>query len=81
MADQVAQNAVLLRVLNYEDSAHQHFVKAFDLAFPMVILAQVKDGATLRWKPLERVWELWEDGPAFERYVQSELAQFKEDRP
>jgi hypothetical protein len=72
---------VELRVLNYEEPAQQHFAKQFDLAFPSVILALVRDGSAVRWKILDRVWDLWEDRPAFVTYVRTELTNFKEGRP
>lgn len=79
--DEVAAETLALRVLDYEAPAHRHFVEQFDLAFPTVILALMRDGATVRWKNLDRVWDLWEDPPAFVRYVQAEWATFKEERP
>lgn len=79
--DEVAADGLTLRVLDYEAPAHRHFVEQFDLAFPTVILALLRDGATVRWKNLDRVWDLWEDPPAFVRYVQAEWAAFKEERP
>ena len=45
------------------------------------MLVQTRDGAVVRWKNLERVWELNDDRPAFLDYVRAELAAFEEVRP
>lgn len=81
VANQTVARSLELHVLDYEEPANRRFVERFGLAFPSVILAQVQEGSTVRWKNLDRVWELWEDRPAFVSYVQAELAKFKEGRP
>lgn len=81
VAEEVKVAKVDWRVVNYEEPANQHFAKDFKLLCPSVVLAQVRDGATVRWKNLERVWELNDDRAAFLDYVRSELAAFKEVQP
>ncbi len=81
IGDLVAGQAIQMRVLNYEEPAHRHFVEKFELAFPTLILAQLRDGSIIRWKNLERIWELCDERPAFISYVQTEVANFREGRP
>jgi hypothetical protein len=80
-AKEVKEGSVQVNVLNYEEPSHRHCVAEFDLAFPSIILLHLKDGSTMRWKNLDRIWDLWDDGPGFVNYVRTELAAFKEARP
>lgn len=81
VAEEVKVDKVDWRVVNYEEPANQHFATDFKLLCPSVVLAQVRDGATMRWKNLDRVWELNDDRAAFLDYVGAELAAFKEVQP
>lgn len=69
------------RVVNYEEPARKHFASEFKLLCPSVVLVQTRNGATVRWKNLERVWELNDDRTAFVEYVRAELAGFREAQP
>lgn len=80
-ADEIKAGSIDLKVLNYEEPAQRHFAADFDLSFPSVVLVLTKDGSTIRWKNLDRIWELWNDSPGFVSYVRTELAAFKETRP
>jgi hypothetical protein len=77
----VESGEVAWRVVNYEDPAFRRHATEFKLLCPSVVLAQTRDGEVIRWKNLERVWELHEDRTAFLEYVRAELAVFREVRP
>lgn len=81
VAPQVKAGGIEWRVVNYEEPAHRHFATEFKLLCPSVVLVQTRDGEVLRWKNLERVWELNDDRTAFLEYVRAELAAFPEVRP
>jgi hypothetical protein len=77
----IESGAVEWRLVNYEEAANRHFVKEFELLCPSVVLVQTRDGAVIRWKNLDRVWELNDDRPAYLEYARSEWATFREVRP
>jgi hypothetical protein len=81
VAPQVNAGAVEWRVVNYEETAHRHFAAEFKLLCPSVVLVQTRDNEVVRWKNLERVWELNDDRTAFLEYMRAELAAFTEVRP
>lgn len=78
---QVETGQVEWRVVNYEEPAHRHFATRFKLLCPSVVLVHARDGEPVRWKNLERVWELSDDRTAFVDYVRAEMVSFKEVRP
>lgn len=81
VAPEVKAGGIEWRVVNYEEPAHRHFVAEFKVLCPSVVLVQTRDGEVVRWKNLERVWELNDDRTAFLDYVRTELAAFPEVRP
>ena len=46
-----------------------------------MVLVSAGDTAPRRWMVLEKAWELYNDPPAFARYVEAELAAFEKGRP
>ena len=68
------------RALNVEEPANRHFVKDYRLYTRSVVLAGFQGDKQLRWKNLEKVWELVGDKPAFTRYIQAEVKSFMEER-
>lgn len=61
---------------NTDDSASAHFVKDYDLYTKAVIVSQVVNGKEIRWKNLDKIWELVGDKEQFVTYIQSELKTF-----
>lgn len=81
LAPEVEAGQLEWRVINYEEPGNLHFVEEFKLLCPSVVLVQTFEGTPIRWKNLERVWELHDDKPAFLAYTRAELASFQEVRP
>lgn len=81
VAPQVDARAIDWRVVNYEEPANRHFADQFKLLCTSVVLVQTRGGEVVRWKNLERVWELNDDRSASIDYVRAQLNAFKEDRP
>ncbi len=66
------------RSLNIDDARNEHFEKDYKLTAQSVVLSEVRDGKEIRWKNLEKVWDLLEDDLGFKKYVQDEVRLFSE---
>lgn len=64
------------KVLNVEEPGNEHFVKDYQLFTKSVVLSEVRGGREVRWKRLDRVWDLLGDEAAFRRYVDHEIREF-----
>ncbi|UCF81644.1 MAG: hypothetical protein JSV08_04315 [Acidobacteriota bacterium] len=64
------------RALNVEEPENEHFVRDFELATRSVVLVEVKNGKTEKWKSLDKVWKLVGDKEAFVAYIQKETADY-----
>jgi hypothetical protein len=68
--------ALTWRVVNVEESGNRHFVEDFQLVTRSVVLAEYRDNKIVRWKNLDKVWQLVRDKDGFTSYVQSETREF-----
>jgi hypothetical protein len=68
--------ALTWRVVNVEELENKHFVEDFQLVTRSVVLAEYRDDKIVRWKNLDKVWQLVRDKDAFTSYVQSETREF-----
>lgn len=66
------------RVLNVDRQEHKHFVKDFGLYTKSLVIVEQADGEPVRWKNLEKVWQLLRSKEKFTGYVQSEIKAFME---
>jgi hypothetical protein len=69
---ELAQDKVLWRVVNYEQPENSHFTTDYNIVAPTVVLVRIVDGKVADWRNLGRVWELVGDRLAFADYVQNE---------
>jgi hypothetical protein len=69
-------SALTWRVVNIEEPENRHFVEDFQLVTRSVVLAEYRDDKVVRWKNLDKVWQLVRDKNGFTTYVQSETREF-----
>ncbi len=62
--------------VNIEEPGNEHFEEDFELQTQSLVLVEMTDGRTTRWKMLPKVWELVEDPYGFQDYVVGEVALF-----
>ena len=78
-APRLAEGSLEWRVVNTDEPANAHFVEDFGLTHGTVVLVERDGGETLRYAPLDRVWELvHEEDEQFRDYVQAEVAAWVE---
>ena len=62
--------------MNVESTENQHFIEDYQLRTRSVVLVELQDGKQIRWKNLEKVWQLVQDKDAFFNYIQEETGEF-----
>jgi len=63
-------------VINVDQPANKHFIEDFQLVTRSVVLAEYHDGNVVRWKHLDKVWQLVRSEGAFVEYIQGETREF-----
>jgi hypothetical protein len=75
-ADAIQNGALTWRVANVEEPENRHFIQDFQLVTRSVVLAEYRDGNVVRWKNLDKVWQLVRSKNSFVEYVQDEAREF-----
>ena len=75
-AGELASGATTWRVVNIDVPENKHFEVDYQLRMQSVIVSQSRNGKEVRWKNLERVWDLLDDDAGFVRYVQDEIRAY-----
>lgn len=74
--DRIEDGSLRLEILNTDEPDNEHFKQDFDLDGQALVLASYVDGNLVRWKNLERIWELVGSPKEFEKYIQAEVDLF-----
>ena len=69
LAEELAAGTVTWRVVDFEQEANAHEVDIFSLVAPSLIIAEYAADRPVRWRNLDRMWELAGDPDAFDVYV------------
>ncbi len=59
--------------VNIDESDNKHFIKDYQLYTKSLVICDMKNGNQLRWKNLNKVWELVGNKDKFIKYVQDEI--------
>lgn len=72
-ADQMRDGRLVWRVVNVEVPGNEHFIQDYQLYTKSLVIVHEVQGRPTEWKNLEKVWQLVQDKPTFQRYVQDEM--------
>jgi len=75
-ADELATGKIRWRVINIDKPQNKHFEDDYQLPSQSVVLSEERDGKEVRWKNLDKVWDLLDDDAGFDRYMQDEIRAF-----
>ncbi|MBK9472902.1 MAG: hypothetical protein IPO18_11515 [bacterium] len=79
MVSDIESGQLSWRTLNFEDEGNTHFEKEFGLDGPSLVIT-LEDGDTvLKWARLDRVWEIYSDVDAFDKYVLGAVEEYLEE--
>jgi hypothetical protein len=75
-ADLLQDRAVELRIVNVDEAENEHFVQDYELSTRSVVVSLCENGQEKDWKVLEKVWQLVDAKPEFQRYIRTEVEEF-----
>lgn len=64
------------RPVNVEEADNSHFIQDYKLHTKSVIIAEVQESKQIRWKNLEKVWELLYKKHVFFNYISDEIKAY-----
>lgn len=72
----IADKRIVWRSVNLDEPENAHFAKDYGLFTKSVVVSEVKEGREVRWKNLDKVWNLLGDPEEFRAYVEKEVQGF-----
>jgi hypothetical protein len=78
-AEAVAQKQVVFQEVNFQ--ADTAFAKQYEIVANCVVLQQIKQGKETQHQRLDKVWELYEDPPAFKTYLADAIHNYMKTLP
>lgn len=72
----IADKRIVWRSVNLDEPENNHFAKDYGLFTKSVVVSEVKEGREVRWKNLDKVWNLLGDPEEFRAYVEKEVQGF-----
>jgi len=65
--------------LNIEEAQNRHFVKDYSLYTKSLIISERNGEKEIRWKNLDKVWQLLRNQEKFFSYVEGEIKKYMEN--
>ena len=64
-------------MVNTDEDGNRHFVKDFNLETKSVVLVAMQGDRQLRWKNLDKIWDLVHTKDEFKKYISKEVSVFR----
>ena len=72
----LAEQRITFFPVNVDEERNKHFIDEFKLTNKSVVLTEYKKGKCVKFKILQKVWELANTKNLFEQYVHDEITAF-----
>ena len=71
---------IVWKVINTDEPENTHFTKDYKLYTKSLIVVGMKDNKQIKWKNLEKVWDLLGNKEDFIKYVQNEIRGYLDNK-
>lgn len=79
--DRLKRGSVAFYLIDYQNPKNAKYTKAYKVAKPILVIADVHDGKVTSWKPMPKVWSLVYKKDDFFKYVRDGVNRFlKEEK-
>ena len=75
-AGEIKSGKIVFKIVNIDKPGNDHFVADYQLYTKSVVLSLVKDGRQVRYKNLEKVWDLLRDQEQYHAYIRDQIKPF-----
>jgi len=72
-ADELREGQLAFRLVDTDQEENRHFIEDFQLITKSVVVTEEKNGHVIRFKILQKVWELVHNPGAFQEYITDEV--------
>lgn len=76
---EIKKGTITWQAVNVEEPRNKHFTDDFKLFTRSVVVVDEQKGKQVRWKVLDKTWELVRDRAAFTEYIRREVKKYLEN--
>ena len=77
--DEIASGAVHVRVIDTDENGNQQYMADYGLYTKAVVVVLYKDGKQVKFKNLQKVWELTGNKNDFMKYIKDAVARYAKE--
>lgn len=77
--NEIESGQMVFRTVNVDEKSNRHFIGDYQLYSKAVVLVDNQEGASGRWKNLDKIWVLLSRKEKFKKYIAEELKTFMKD--
>lgn len=74
--DELKNGRLAWKALNVEEGQNRHFIKDYSLYTKSLIISEMNGEKEVRWKNLDKVWQLLRNQEKFFSYVEGEIKKY-----
>ena len=74
--NQLKEGSLTFQAINTDQPENKHFLQDYQLVTKSLVLVEYKDGKQVKWKNLDKVWQLLNNKEAFFNYVKTETEDY-----
>ncbi|MHA1655259.1 MAG: nitrophenyl compound nitroreductase subunit ArsF family protein [Candidatus Heimdallarchaeota archaeon] len=74
--DEIASGKIDFQMINIDEPQNKHFIQDYQLYTKSVVLSKVSDGKEVKFKNLDKVWNLLGSKDKFYEYIKDETNNF-----
>lgn len=78
-AQELSSSDVVWQVVNVDELENHHFIQDYKLVTKSVVISETVNGKEIKWKNLERIWQLVRDKESYLNYIRDSVSTFLEE--
>ena len=78
-ADKLASKDIVWKVVNVNKPENRHFIQDYRLVTRSVVISETVNGREIKWKNLERIWQLVRNRESYLNYIRDNILTFLEE--
>lgn len=78
-AEELSSNDIVWQAVNVDKPGNHHFIQDYKLVTKSVVISETVNGREIRWKNLERIWQLVRNRESYLNYIRESISTFLEE--
>jgi len=77
--EELSSGDIVWQVVNVDKAENHHFIQDYKLITKSVVISDTVNGREIKWKNLERIWQLVKNKESYFNYIRESIQAFLEE--